>query len=955
MNTLKKQSVPELRPSVSDFAHPIKYLSQPAIVELGEKFGILKVIPPEGWDPKFALDWNTFKFHTRIQILPELNLRNRSRASFVEGFNFFLQSKGFDPIPVTDNLCLGVADEYPITCADLENHLNGWILLKDNSKVHIHDIFVSKEYRRWFYRIRDGESDNELLKNLSAYCKFLLKVLKLDAGKTENDPSNHVVPTGVSHTTLQKLLKNPAALLAQPENIAQLQRMKSRISKTKKSPRQNKRLKRELVMLTPPSDSVVSFDAIGKYELPNGIKGGVGHKAEVAKQPVDYPLTPDLLSLEELTETCTVCFNSDSPKSTLLCDGCSRAFHMKCLPIPLERIPKYDWFCDECLAGSTNGYTEYGFEEDFDSKFSLNEFRQYCKEWEDGLIKLIKDGAVPFQLSSEELENSKLNEETLERLFWDLTNGKISLPQSDDHDNSKLEIRYGADINSTVEGEISGFPSSGNPRRSESDNQYIDHEWNLINLPFAKGSLLEYICDSLSDGVDEDNRQISGMSVPWLYIGGPLSTFCWHKEDHYTLSANYSHLGSPKKWYGIPSRFSEQFEAIVNSIAPEYGAKQKDLMHQLVSMISPNEVTEKNFIPIYETIQRPGEFIITFPKVYHSGFNYGFNVNEAVNFTLPLWIPYSINAVEEYKQVGKECVFNTFELLKRIYFDLQTIEGKKRWVDETGVTEEEIDFITCWVNREYNKEVDRYKEFYQDVNICRVMQDLKRIGLDQYVAECKAIVRNSQGLKREGVEGGMDGVEEDSIKLEERVCMDCKTRVYFQWIVADLYEEYAGQETTGGAHGDSLRGLGIQYKDKESEWQAIIERAKRGDDGDGNEDSHPRRSSRRLKRKVSHGDEEEGVETTESSERERKKSGNGRDGNGRRLRKRERASFQGDDGKGARDSRRDILDSLKILRFENGFFGRYVFCIGCFMAELNHLDARERARVLRVCRVVDDV
>lgn len=45
----------------------------------------------------------------------------------------------------------------------------------------------------------------------------------------------------------------------------------------------------------------------------------------------------------------------------------------------------------------------------------------------------------------------------------------------------------------------------------------------------ADRSLLRYI-----------RSDISGMTVPWIYVGMMLSAFCWHNEDHYTYSVNYS-------------------------------------------------------------------------------------------------------------------------------------------------------------------------------------------------------------------------------------------------------------------------------------------------------------------------------------------------------------------------------------------------------------------------------
>lgn len=82
------------------------------------------------------------------------------------------------------------------------------------------------------------------------------------------------------------------------------------------------------------------------------------------------------------------------------------------------------------------------------------------------------------------------------------------------------------------------------------------------------------------------------------------------------------HWGETKTWYAIPGSEAAKFEEAIKSEAPELFEAQPDLLFQLVTLMNPGRLREAG-VKVFVADQRAGEFIITFPQAYHSGFNHG--------------------------------------------------------------------------------------------------------------------------------------------------------------------------------------------------------------------------------------------------------------------------------------------------------------------------------------------
>lgn len=166
------------------------------------------------------------------------------------------------------------------------------------------------------------------------------------------------------------------------------------------------------------------------------------------------------------------CGEDDGSQAHLFitCGDCGHRYHLHCLIPPLSENfrPKGSWHCARCIALLVQSHPqsfmhEFGFSASM-RKYSLAEFAETADNFKQDYFRM-KPTTVPYNV--------------VEREFWRILS---SLEDC-------VTVEYGADLHTNEYG--SGFPTSEAKNRMKDDLHYVNHAWNLNNLPVLNGSVFK--------------------------------------------------------------------------------------------------------------------------------------------------------------------------------------------------------------------------------------------------------------------------------------------------------------------------------------------------------------------------------------------------------------------------------------------------------------------------------
>jgi len=161
-------------------------------------------------------------------------------------------------------------------------------------------------------------------------------------------------------------------------------------------------------------------------------------------------------------------------------------------------------------------------------------------------------------------------------------------------------------------------------------------------------------------------------------------------------SINYIHFGAPKQWYSINQCDAEKFETVMRSHFPNDNKDCPQFMRHKTFLASPSALENKG-IKVNRLVHHEGEFVITFPFGYHSGYNLGYNCAESVNFATEYWLDIGrkarkCNCAEDSVTINVDDIIDAVRgrLVEDEYDDVLTPPGSAECIEQDRKKKERI-------------------------------------------------------------------------------------------------------------------------------------------------------------------------------------------------------------------------------------------------------------------------
>ncbi|CAD7082818.1 unnamed protein product [Hermetia illucens] len=188
-----------------------------------------------------------------------------------------------------------------------------------------------------------------------------------------------------------------------------------------------------------------------------------------------------------------------------------------------------------------------------------------------------------------------------------------------------------------------GFPSPG-PKTKGSP--CAKHPWNLKVLTNNAGSVLRSL------------GPVMGITVPTLHVGMLFSACCWYRDPHGLSWIEYLHTGASKIWYGIPDEQSSKFRKALTALIPTHCQNKTIWLPCDTVMVPPHMLTDRG-VSLCRVEQKPGEYVVIFPRAYTSSIATGYVVSESVYFATSSWLD---SAKDDFRDIHESCEPAMFSL-----------------------------------------------------------------------------------------------------------------------------------------------------------------------------------------------------------------------------------------------------------------------------------------------------